>query len=282
MSKVDKVERAKGELIAEGKTKRIFTFAKDPSVVVVESLNDITAGDGAKHDVMDRKAEYANQTTCNVFSFLKKWGLPMSFLKQLDKTHFLARHCKMIPLEVVVRRAALGSYLKRNPGVESGTVFESTIVEYYLKTKNNMFKDVEVPWDDPYAIVFNGSVILYDPHHPIESQAPIYAIDSLDVFEEELLEILIPEIKRITKRVFMHLEKTWKRLGFFLVDFKIEFGLTDSGNLVVADVIDNDSWRVLDPEGHHLDKQLYRDGKVDLKTVKGKYQEVAELTRSFL
>ena len=87
-------------------------------------------------------------------------------------------------------------------------------------------------------------------------------------------------MEEIAKRTFTILERAWKTEGGTLVDFKVEFGRTKDGALLLADVIDNDSWRVLE-NSVHIDKQAYRDGG-NLNEVSKKYRHVAEMTRNFL
>jgi len=89
----------------------------------------------------------------------------------------------------------------------------------------------------------------------------------------------LEEIGKIAIKTFLVLEKVWQSVGRRLVDLKVEFGINADGQLRLADVIDNDSWRVLD-DWQYIDKQLYRDG-VDLKTVLEKYKMVADLTDNF-
>src|SRR3989344_4483780 len=120
------------DVIAEGKTKVIFP--KEPGIVRIRSKKDITAGDGAKHDVIDKKDEYATMTTCAVFELLNACNIPTAFRKQLSKIEFEAVHCAMLPYEVVVRRIALGSYLKRNRHVVREDRLDPLVVEFYLKT----------------------------------------------------------------------------------------------------------------------------------------------------
>lgn len=265
--------------VIRGKTKKISTVENDDTTVVVESFDAITAGDGAKRDVIDSKAALATQTTCNVFSFLKEKGVPVAFKDQIRPTKFLADHCKMIPLEVVVRRVALGSYLERNPRATKGSVMKDLVVEFYLKTNNRRFRSIEIPeCDDPYLLFKDGKFYLYNPKKEICDQNILEVIPASFIMPD--FDYFQKEMDRIAVRVFKDLEKAWKKLGYTLADFKIEFGFDFFGDLLVADVIDNDSWRVIDSKGEHLDKQVYREGG-DLETVKGKYQEVAELTGQF-
>lgn len=97
-------------LIAEGKTKRIWSHEDNPKMVVIESKSKITAfDDPSKTQEFEAKAKYATNTTCRVFELLKKAGIPVAFEKQLGETEFLAPRCTMIPLEVIARRYAVGS-----------------------------------------------------------------------------------------------------------------------------------------------------------------------------
>src|SRR5438046_1612893 len=93
-----------GALVIEGKTKKIHELAGDSDLVIVISKDDITAGDGAKHDLIAGKAALANRTTCNVFRLLKACGLPVAFEEQEGDTAFIAPRCVMLPYEVVIRR----------------------------------------------------------------------------------------------------------------------------------------------------------------------------------
>ena len=107
-----------GKLIAEGKTKIIYR-SKEPGLVIVASKDYITKNDDpSQTQTMKDKAVNATATACAVFSLLKEAGIPVAFTKQISDTEFLAPECKMIPLEVIIRRYAVGSYLKRYPNLE--------------------------------------------------------------------------------------------------------------------------------------------------------------------
>jgi len=267
--------------VTRGKTKKISTLEGDDTTVIIESFDSITAGDGVKKDDIGGKAEFANQTTCNVFALLKAAGIPNAFRGKVDSTRFLADHCKMIPLEVVVRRVALGSFLHRNPGVKKGEVMSDLVVEFYLKTNNRGFNGIKIPeCDDPYLLFDEGRQVflLFNPTKEICQENIIETISSGCVMPD-FFDVK-PEMIKTAVRTFEVLEQAWKKLGYTLADFKIEFGFDFFGDLMVADVIDNDSWRVIDSQGAHLDKQVYREGG-DLKTVKGMYEKVAQLTEEF-
>src|SRR5882724_6977130 len=111
-----------GALVTEGKTKKIFRIVGSDLVEVV-AKDDITAGDGAKHDIIPDKGRLATATTSNVFRLLKACGLPVAFGEQDSAISFTAPKCDMLPYELVVRREAHGSYLKRNPHLAKGHLF---------------------------------------------------------------------------------------------------------------------------------------------------------------
>src|SRR5262252_11136469 len=109
-----------GALVTEGKTKKIHKIAGSADLVTLISKDDITAGDGAKHDIISGKSALANGTTCNVFRLLKACGIPVAFEEQDSATSFIGQHCTMLPYEVETRREAHGSYLKRHPQFAKG------------------------------------------------------------------------------------------------------------------------------------------------------------------
>lgn len=262
-------------VLTEGKTKKILA-TETSEHVIVESKDDLTAGDGAKHDVIAGKASLSNRTTSNVFRLLKASGLPVAFLNEVDGTRFLAEQCKMIPYEVVVRREAHGSFLKRYPGLQKGHIFPRLLLEFFLKTSGKKWKDVNLPKDDPFMRFDKNRVLLYLPDQPIYQQTPFLVLDDFPLRESPNE---IKQICGIAIKTFLILEKAWQLVGRRLVDFKVEFGANTAGELRLADVIDNDSWRVID-DGKYIDKQLYRDG-ANLNIVTTKYRLVAELTGSF-
>ena len=118
-----------GPLVSEGKTKKIHRI-KGSDLVAVVSKDDITAGDGAKHDIIPDKGRLATTTTCNVFRLLKACGVPVGFNEQDSAISFTAPRCQMLPYEVVVRREAHGSFLKRNPHLSKGQLFSRALIEF--------------------------------------------------------------------------------------------------------------------------------------------------------
>lgn len=118
-------------VVAEGKTK-IVEDAGDGEVFV-RSKDTITAGDGAKHDVLHGKAAASTRTTSNVFRLLERNGIPTHFVDQVDDVAFRAREVKMIPLELVARRYVTGSFKDRFPDLADGAVLEELVFEIFEK-----------------------------------------------------------------------------------------------------------------------------------------------------
>lgn len=240
-----------GPLLAEGKTKRIYACPGDDSLAFMVNKDAITAGDGARRNELVGKSRWSTITTANVFRLLNEEQIATHFVEQINDVTLLIRRCKMLPVEQVMRRIATGSYLKRHPEVSEGTRFEPTLVETFLK-------------DDAR----------HDPQ-----------IWEADIVEMKLATM--PEIAWMAeqgRRVFETLERAWASADVTLVDLKIEFGRDLQGHLMVADVIDNDSWRIW-PGGDKnrmLDKQVYRNLQnvtpADLQQVADRYALVADLT----
>jgi phosphoribosylaminoimidazole-succinocarboxamide synthase len=237
-------------MLAEGKTKIMYADPNDETLAYMVSKDQITAGDGARRDQLTGKARWSTITTANVFRLLKQEEIETHFVQQVNDTTLLVRRCEMLPIEVVMRRIATGSYLKRHPEVSEGTRFEPVLVETFLK-------------DDAR----------HDPQ----------------IWEEDIVKMGLATSSQVAwiaqqgQRVFVTLERAWAKVDVTLVDLKIEFGRDTRGELLVADVIDNDSWRLW-PGGDKnrmLDKQVYRNlpnvTEQDLQGIADRYALVAEL-----
>ncbi len=259
----------------EGKTKIVWE-TNNPKVVLIESKDDITAGDGARRDTIEDKGVVATQTTVNCFKLLTSKKVPNHFIRQVGVTTFEAGKVSMIPIELVVRRVATGSYRKRRPDVAEGLVLPY-VVEFFYKDDVN---------HDPLVIhdLVSDRVLYFDPKQPLASgflkEEPL--ANPSHVCHEMLV------MKGLGLQTFKILEEAWEKLGVTLVDLKIECGVTADGEIVVADVIDNDSWRIW-PGGDKAqmkDKEVYR-GLAEttpkaLGAIKDNYVWVAEQTRRFL
>lgn len=284
----------KKEELYRGKTKAVFA-TEDPDVVMIKNFDALTKFDTPElTEQMRDKAKFATQTTCNVFRFLQAAGVPVAFRGQWSETEFLVDKCQMIPLEVIIRRYAVGSYLNRVPELkaEDGQPphrFEKLVFELFLKTTGKVIKSFDgreignVPVEDPLIDDWSLSDPFWNLRHP---KLPYLERGSDFGVVVNLQDIipgpdLISEIEKITRDTFLLLEGVWSQLECRLIDFKIEFGITSDGRLLVADVIDNDSWRLRTNEWQELSKQLFRDN-ADMGEISSKYQLVANLSESFL
>ncbi|HZY98129.1 MAG TPA: phosphoribosylaminoimidazolesuccinocarboxamide synthase [Candidatus Baltobacteraceae bacterium] len=251
----------KGIEIARGKTKVLYEYPGQPDQLIVAQTDQISAGDGARRNEISGKGRLAAQTTARVFRLLNLCGLPTHYLnggEDDDQNEMVVRRCNMIPLEVVTRGVAAGSFVKRNPNVQRGMLLVPRVTEFFVKDDAN-----HDPMIGPDEIISRG---IAAPHEVAA----------------------MSEMARLTFDILTH---AWRRRDVLLVDLKIEFGRLaggeNQGQLVIADVIDNDSWRIW-PQGREdlmLDKQIYRNlQSVDdnaLAEVKRAYERVADLVGSF-
>ncbi|KAK5614189.1 hypothetical protein CRENBAI_007847 [Crenichthys baileyi] len=251
-----------GQKLNEGKTKQIFELVGQPGLVLVQSKDLITAGNAVRKDQMEGKAAIANITTCCVFKLLQESGIKTAFVKQHSETAFIAAHCEMIPIEWVCRRVATGSFLNRNPGVKEGHRFTPLKMEMFFKDDANN----DPQWSEEQLL------------------AAKFSLAGLTISQCE-----VDIMNHSTVAIFEILEKAWATQNCSLVDMKIEFGVNvKTGEIVLADVIDNDSWRLW-PAGdrsQQKDKQVYRDLKEvtseAMQMVKRNFEWVSERVQLLL
>jgi len=288
----------KADKLVEGKTKTIWSVKNDPNLIVIENKKDITAFDDPQFTKQfELKAQYATTTTCKVFELLKKTGIPVAYLEQLSPTEFLAPSCAMIPLEVVARRYAVGSYLKRKPELtqpegQPPFRFEDVYTEFFLKTTKGQLVvkdgkvivnglDAQKGEEDP--LIDNPKEESWKLLHPKKQPSDPECDLGKTVLAKEVVDTpgAMDTMEEVLKQTFLALEEAWHNLyNYRLIDMKIEFGITTKGELVVADVIDNDSWRLRDSEWNELSKEAFRQGE-ELSEVEKKYGLVAELVEKF-
>jgi len=309
----------KGKLLVEGKTKSIFEAVDDADSVVVEYKNTITAFDDPNFTKeFDTKAKYSNLTTSRIFEHLRNEGIPVAYKEQFSDIAFVSPKCTMIPLEVVARRYAVGSYLKRHPEydrsdsglgskksrcpgrafverlmssinkkTESPCRFNEPLVEFFLKTTRGSLKiddkiivdglDPAKGEEDPF--IMNPLDEIWKLAHSKKQEDVAYLHKKVNATDVLQSGATVEKMAKITAQTFLALEGLWRKHNFKLIDFKIEFGVSSDGNLLVADVIDNDSWRLRDKNWNDISKQSFRDGD-DLKTIEDKYALVAHLLNS--
>jgi len=255
-------EPAKGKLIIEGKTKRVFEIVDDPNHVLVENKDAITAFDGAKGHDMEGKAAISNATNAKVFQYLNESGIVTSWSRMCGATTYISRKCHMVPLEWVTRRVATGSFLRRNTGVNEGYRFTPPKQETFFKDDAN--------------------------HDPQWSTEQILEA-KLDIGGTVIGQYEFDIMNRMTLAVFEVLERAWGSMDCALVDMKIEFGIdAETGEVLVSDTIDSDSWRLWPSGDKRLmkDKQVYRNmenvTEEGLNQVKRNFQWVADKLDYFI
>jgi phosphoribosylaminoimidazole-succinocarboxamide synthase len=268
-------------VVSEGKTKIVEDAGNGE--VFVRSKDDITAGDGAKHDVLDGKAAASTRTTRNVFRLLERNGIPTHFVNGVDDVTFRARDVEMIPLELVARRYATGSFRDRFPDLADGAVLEELVFEIFEKD--------DVNHDPLLEFDFGAGVLRRYVANNKAAEAIGTDLKAGDLISEEpvgesryadVSPELIASLRSRTASAFEVIEDAWKQQGGVYIDFKIECGFDrETGKLLVADVIDSDSGRLRFDEVD-MSKQSYRDGTATLPEIKKKYEEVAALTDRFV
>lgn len=227
----------KKEQLYEGKAKKVFT-TDDPELLIVDYKDDATAFNGLKKGTIAGKGVINNKMSNLLMEKLEKEGVPTHYVKELSDRETLVKKVSIVPLEVIIRNIAAGSFSKRY-GVEEGVVFDEPTIEF-------SYKNDEL--GDP----------LMGEYHAIALKAAT---------REE-----IETIKKYAFRVNEVLKAFWAECGVTLVDFKLEFGKLSDGSIVLADEISPDTCRLWDMKTNEkLDKDRFRR---DLGGVEDAYTEV--------
>jgi phosphoribosylaminoimidazole-succinocarboxamide synthase len=225
------------ELLYEGKAKRIFR-TEDEQTVLVQYKDSATAYNGVKKAEITGKGRLNNEITSLLFLKLQEKGIESHFIKRLSETEQLVKRVTIIPLEVVVRNIAAGSFSKRL-GMEEGNPLTKPIVEFYLKN------------DD-----------LGDPLLTIDH---ILELNAASPEEIEILKQKALEINTVLSSFFTE-------LGINLIDFKLEFGKDHEGKILLADEISPDTCRLWDQKTNEkLDKDVFRR---DLGSLTEAYEQI--------
>ena len=227
----------KRDLMYEGKAKQVFSTTQD-DIVMVHYKDDATAGNGEKRGTIEDKGIVNNKMSNALMKKLTDSGIPTHFLEEINDRDTFVKKVEIIPLEVIIRNVAAGSFSKRL-AIEEGTVLKEPTLEFSYKND-----DLGDPLINSY-----------------------YAI-SLGLATRE-------EINKIEKYAFDindQLRKIFDKALLILVDFKIEFGRASDGSVILADEISPDTCRLWDKETKkHLDKDLFRR---DIGGEKEAYHEV--------
>lgn len=221
----------------EGKAKRVFA-TDDPALCIVSYKDDATAFNGEKKGQISGKGVINNIMSNHMFRILEQQGVPTHFVDELSERETLVKMVRIIPLEVIVRNISAGSFAKRY-GVQEGIVFAQPTVEFSYKN------------DDL------GDPLMVDAH--------ALALGLATADEIEVIKAMASKVNDIMRTYF-------DTLGVTLVDFKLEFGKTAEGKIVLADEISPDTCRLWDKNtGEKLDKDRFRH---DMGGVEEAYAEV--------
>ena len=221
----------------EGKAKKVFATG-DPELLIVSYKDDATAFNGLKKGTIAGKGVINNKMSNLLMQYLERRGVPTHFVKELSDRDTLVKKVQIVPLEVIVRNIAAGSFSKRY-GVEEGVVFDAPTVEFSYK--NDALGD------------------------PLLNTSHALALKLATPAE-------IETIRKYALAVNDNLKAFWKECGVTLVDFKLEFGRLADGTIVLADEISPDTSRLWDSKtGEKLDKDRFRR---DMGGVEDAYIEV--------
>ena len=225
-------------LLYEGKAKSVYG-TENPDEVIMEFRDDMTAGDGARHETMGKKGYYNSIITSKIFEILEENNIKTQFLELIKPGTLKTMKLDMIPIEVIVRNRATGSLVRTYP-FEDGTILNPPIVQMDYK-------------DDDF-------------HDPMLNETIAEALNLATPKELETLKSLALKINQVLSKMF-------EAIGIILVDFKVEFGKDSKGNIILGDEISPDSCRLWDSKTlDMLDKELFRQGQDD--KVMNAYEEI--------
>lgn len=248
----------KGKLLYEGKAKKIYECGT--STVILEFKDDATAGNKAKHDVFAGKGQLNCAISSGLMKHLKTKQIDTHFIDQISDNEQICHRVNIIPIEVIVRNTAAGTFCKRY-GVDIGTELGETIVEFCVKDD-----DLNDPLIDPSAIAALG-IATHKQIHNMRETAKLINRYLRDIFENSGA---------------ISLETFQKTTEFKLIDFKLEFGtmldqdmndVITKDRIVLADEICPDTMRLWNENNESFDKDLFRNNSGDLLAG---YQYVAD------
>lgn len=237
------------KFIYEGKAKRVYEI--DDDKLILEFKDDVTAFNGLKKDYAYGKGIYCAALSACLFKLLEDYGIKTHYIDYDGCRKLIVKKTQLIPIEVIVRNYAYGSLIKRMPFLKPFQKLSKPIIEFHLKNDN-----------------------LHDP-----------LVLENDVIEAGLLtENEVKYVKQTSLKVNEILTKILSKYGLTLIDFKIEFGKLNSGEILIIDEFSGDTMRVIDENKEHLDKEYYRKGGSVQELVK-RYKlllEKLDICREFL
>ncbi len=220
----------------EGKAKKVYATT-DPDIVLVSYKDDATAFNGLKKGTILGKGVVNNVCSNHLFRLLEKKGVPTHYVEEINERETYVKKVEIVPLEVIIRNRAAGSFSKRY-GVPEGTELATTIIEFSYKNDD---------LGDP----------LINDYHAL----------ALRLATKEEIE----KIKELAFKVNDVLKEYFMEIGVELIDFKLEFGRY-KGQIILADEISPDTCRFWDAKtGEKLDKDRFRR---DMDDVDKGYREM--------
>ncbi len=227
------------KLMHEGKAKRVFS-TQDSNLLVQEFKDDATAFNGEKKGTIGNKGKVNNKVSSVLFTLLEEKGIPTHFEKIIDDNNMLIKSLEIVKLEVIVRNISAGSFCRKY-GVEEGIIFDQPTFEFSYK-------------DDSL-----GDPLLNEYHALAMKLATKKEIET---------------IKEYTFKINDILKEYFDKIGIMLVDFKLEFGRTKDGTIILADEISPDTCRFWDKETKEkLDKDRFRN---DMGNIEEAYSQILE------
>ncbi|HEZ7987089.1 MAG TPA: phosphoribosylaminoimidazolesuccinocarboxamide synthase [Ruminococcus sp.] len=227
----------KQEQLYEGKAKKVYA-TNDPDLVIVDYKDDATAFNGEKKGTISGKGVINNKMTNYMFKMLEKEGVPTHLVEEISDRETIVKKVSIVPLEVIIRNVAAGSFSKRM-GVEEGRKLLTPILEFSYKND-----DLGDPFINDYYALALGLATKEE-------------IDTIAKYAFKVNEFMV---------------NFFKKLNIDLIDFKIEFGKTSDGTIILADEISPDTCRFWDSTTHEkLDKDRFRR---DMGGVEEAYQEI--------
>ncbi len=227
------------EPIYEGKAKRLFT-TEDPNVLRMEYKDSATAFNALKKEDFENKGRFNKAITLIIYRMFEEKGVPTHLVADVDEINLLVKRVSILPLEVIVRNIAAGSFSKRM-GVEEGTAFKQPIVEFSYK--DDSLGDPFI--NDDYARELGAAT----------EEECAYLKKMALIINEVMIEFFL-------------------KANLRLVDFKIEFGrlASDPSVIILADEVSPDTCRLWDVEtGKKMDKDRFRQDMGDFMEA---YEEV--------
>jgi len=227
------------KVLVRGKVKSVIQAIEEDQVLI-HYHDKVTAGNGEKEDYPEGKGKINNEISCIIFKELEKAGIDTHFIQYAGPSLMRCKKVEIIPIEVVIRNIADGSIVRQTT-IPKDTVFNPPLIEFYLK-------------DD-------------------SKNDPLLTEDRLHVMGYRQLY----QYKQYAREVNAIVSDMFRRIGITLIDFKIEFGSTAEGKIVVADEISPDGCRLRSEDNKSMDKDLFRKGEGNIIQA---YQEILDKLKS--